>query len=162
MLPLDPAKHEEYRAKIREKRALQEPTVPKGTQRPLEFGAKVSAAAKVSPFHRAKHQRGSANTNFGTGKYLDKNGYVLVSSGKRGVKHECEHRLIMAEMIGRPLLPEETVHHKNGNRADNREDNLELWSSRNPKGQRIPDKLKYAHEILSLYGGSIYDQDWLD
>jgi hypothetical protein len=68
----------------------------------------------------------------------------------------------MAEMIGRPLLPEETVHHKNGNRADNREDNLELWSSRNPKGQRIPDKLKYAHEILSLYGGSIYDQDWLD
>jgi hypothetical protein len=62
-----------------------------------------------------------------------------------------EHRIIMEEMIGRRLVLNETVHHKNGVRDDNRPENLELWSSRQPKGQRIEDKVEYAMEILSLY-----------
>lgn len=63
-----------------------------------------------------------------------------------------EHRLVMAESIGRPLLEHETVHHKNGNRADNRLENLELWSSRQPYGQRVEDKVAWAREIIALYG----------
>ena len=54
-------------------------------------------------------------------------------------------------MIGRKLFPEETVHHKNGQRADNRPENLELWSSRNPKGQRVNDKVQWALEIMKTY-----------
>jgi hypothetical protein len=62
-----------------------------------------------------------------------------------------EHILIMSRMLGRPLLPHENVHHKNGCRSDNRPQNLELWSRRQPPGQRVGDKVQWAKEILALY-----------
>lgn len=37
-------------------------------------------------------------------------------------------------------------------RADNRPANLELWSSFQPPGQRVQDKVVYAREILARYG----------
>lgn len=57
----------------------------------------------------------------------------------------------MQQMLGRSLESHETVHHKNGLRGDNRPENLELWSTFQPRGQRVEDKVKYAREILALY-----------
>jgi hypothetical protein len=57
----------------------------------------------------------------------------------------------MEDMIGRRLVLNENVHHKNGVRNDKRPENLELWSSRQPKGQRVEDKVEYAVEILNQY-----------
>ena len=52
----------------------------------------------------------------------------------------------MAEIIGRPLFPHENVHHRNGHRSDNRPENLELWVTRQPQGQRVADLVAFVHE----------------
>lgn len=66
-------------------------------------------------------------------------------------KNKAEHRVLMEKHIGRPLTKYETVHHKNGNRSDNRIENLELWSSHHPRGQRVTDKIEWAKQILVEY-----------
>ncbi len=70
----------------------------------------------------------------------------------RNGKAILEHRAFMEDILGRKLLPGETVHHINGPRLDNRPENLELWSSSHPAGQRVRDKVEWARELLRLYG----------
>jgi len=85
--------------------------------------------------------------------YRNKQGYVILNGYMAGKPIRIpEHRHIMEYHLGRRLLPNETVHHINGVRDDNRIENLELWSSSHPKGQRIEDKVAWAEEILALYG----------
>jgi hypothetical protein len=87
----------------------------------------------------------------GTG-HRNTKGYIEVRIGGRV---HFQHRLVMAEVLGRPLLPFENVHHLNGIRDDNRPENLELWIKKQPPGQRAADQLAWAREIVALYDGRI-------
>jgi hypothetical protein len=58
----------------------------------------------------------------------------------------------MSEFLERPLAKNENVHHKNGNRLDNRIENLELWSKTQPCGQRVIDLVDWARNIIIKYG----------
>ena len=107
-----------------------------------------------------KRQKAQLCHNWSGGRWINKDGYVMVyitDADKKYIRsssrtYELEHVLVMSRHMNRMLTKEETVHHINGKRDDNRIENLELWSSSHPPGQRVVDKIKWAYEILSLYG----------
>lgn len=84
--------------------------------------------------------------------YVTPGGYVVRKRGNgQGRNYQLQHRFFMQEHLGRELLNTETVHHKNGNRQDNRIENLEVWSGIHPRGARSEDQVEWATEILRLY-----------
>ncbi len=74
---------------------------------------------------------------------LSADGYITVRTAS-GLM--LEHRLVMKEILGREMLPGETAHHINGVKHDNRPENLELWFSPQPYGQRVSQLIPYLVE----------------
>lgn len=92
--------------------------------------------------------------------HVSKDGYVMRNDKSDPLANPItgivyKHRAVMAEILGRPLNPNESVHHINGDRADNRPENLELWVKSQPAGQRVEDLVNWANEILERYENEV-------
>ena len=99
--------------------------------------------------------RSDKSSSWRGGRRID-GGYVMLYMpdypGAKSNGYVREHKYVMEKHIGRRLNEKESVHHINGDKQDNRIDNLELWSKSQPSGQRVSDKLKWAYEIIKIYG----------
>ena len=78
-------------------------------------------------------------------------GYIT-EAGYRQVSSELEHRAVMAKKLGRALRGKENVHHIDGNKLNNDPSNLELWTTAQPSGQRVEDRIAAAKSLLTEYG----------
>ena len=77
-------------------------------------------------------------------EYINAHGYVVIRDGKGSRGRRLQHRVVMEQVLGRPLEPFENVHHKNGIKTDNRPENLELWVKVQPCGQRPEDVVAWV------------------
>lgn len=90
------------------------------------------------------------------GRRIDSDGYVRVYAPdhfviRRGSYH-LEHRMIMERYLGRPLWPQECVHHKNHDRQDNRLENLEIVErSTHSKHHRELDAHRFQRDARGRY-----------
>jgi hypothetical protein len=88
--------------------------------------------------------------------YINRDGYLTYKK----IGHPCADKngrvqashLVVYESTGRLIKKGETVHHINGDTLDNRIENLEMWRSGHPRGQRVEDKIKWCIEFLQEYG----------
>lgn len=113
-----------------------------------------------SAFRRARYQAKHAHAE---PTRRIKRGYVVLNiPGKDGIAPRAilEHRYVMEQFLGRPLLPEETVHHRRAwDKTTNTLENLELRTGNHGPGGAVEDIVKWCVDMLTLYAQFIGADD---
>lgn len=115
----------------------------------------ISTARRLS---RTTPPRGENHWNWKGGRITDRVGYVKVIGPQDWPWTEMfdqsryifEHRLVMAEMLGRALLPGETVHHIDGDRSNNDPSNLQLRQGNHGNGIVLTCADCGSHNLRSI------------
>jgi hypothetical protein len=100
---------------------------------------KKAHAAKFGPDagdmrgRHENHARGAEHPRWNEGRMLTSHGYVAIKVPdghhlQQAHGYAYEHDLVAEEMLGRRLLPDEVVHHKNEDKTDNDPGNLEVMT----------------------------------
>lgn len=98
--------------------------------------------------------KGKESINWRGGRVCMPDGYIKVwcepdscFTSMRNGNYILEHRLVMAQYLGRALLNSEMVHHKNGIKDDNRIENLYLCNKTEHSAILVKE-IKRLYEII--------------
>lgn len=122
-----------------------------GRKRTIETRNKMSIAMKGK-----KGRAGDKHPMWKGGRIINNGGYVKVYCPNHPEainNYVLEHRLVLEQKMGRPLKRNEVGHHLNGNKEDNRPENLiaSLRKSHNPMSIVLPyqQRIKYLEAQLA-------------
>ncbi|MGE7843906.1 HNH endonuclease [Lysinibacillus sp. NPDC093712] len=88
---------------------------------------------RIAKNHKAKGLRGESCHKWKGGRFVHETGYVFIHAPENAMANSRgyvrEHRLVMANYLGRPLERDEIVHHIDGNKENNDVSNLQLMDN---------------------------------
>jgi hypothetical protein len=122
-------------------------TVKNVNLKSIRYGKSKSCGCYRNTLYK-KTKFGKGNPKWKGGKTINSQGYIEIRVEGSYVK---EHRYVYEQNYGIKLLPHQNIHHINGDRLDNRIENLELWDTSQPAGQRVEDKILFYKELYEKY-----------